>query len=114
MISNRIIALLGVGLTAVGFLAASLIPPMAAHAQGVPAVTATTGVDWTFILAVAGVVLGGLSAVLHVIAPRTKNTVDDKIRDDIDEVLAFVRGIPAGSKLQVVPSSATSAQAVKS
>ncbi len=48
--------------------------------------------DTTFLVALAGAVLGALSLVLHVVAPRTKTTLDDTLRDDIDEVLAFIRG----------------------
>jgi hypothetical protein len=48
--------------------------------------------DPAFILALVAAVLGATSLVLHVVAPRTKNTIDDKVRDDIDEVLAFIRG----------------------
>jgi len=43
--------------------------------------------DSTFWMALAGAVLGGLSFVLHIIAPLTKNTIDDKIRDGIDVAL---------------------------
>lgn len=43
MISNRILAAVGVGLTIVGFLAASLIPPMAAHAGVDPTPALTAG-----------------------------------------------------------------------
>lgn len=48
--------------------------------------------DYAFWLALAGALLGGASLILHVVAPRTKNTIDDRLRDDIDEVLVFIRG----------------------
>ena len=53
-----------------------------------------SSLDTSFLLALAGAILGAASMVLHVLAPRTKNTVDDRLRDDIDEVLAFLRGRP--------------------
>jgi len=48
--------------------------------------------DPTFLIALGGALLAAASIVLHVVAPRTKTTVDDALRDDIDEVLAFIRG----------------------
>src|ERR1044071_9391189 len=48
--------------------------------------------DPTFLLALAAAILSGLSIVLHVVAPRTKNTIDDALRDDIDLALGFIRG----------------------
>jgi hypothetical protein len=48
--------------------------------------------DTTFALALAAAVLSAASIVLHVVAPRTKTKIDDALRDDIDEVLAFIRG----------------------
>jgi len=49
-------------------------------------------IDTRFLLALAGAVFGAASMVLHVVAPRTKTTIDDQLRDDLDEVLAFIRG----------------------
>jgi hypothetical protein len=48
--------------------------------------------DPAFLLALAGAILGAASVVLHVVAPRTKTTIDDTIRDDVDKLLAFMRG----------------------
>lgn len=48
--------------------------------------------DTTFLIALGAAILGAASLVLHVVAPRTKNTIDDAIRDDIDQVLGFIRG----------------------
>jgi hypothetical protein len=48
--------------------------------------------DPTFLLALAAAVLSAASIILHLVAPKTKTTVDDQLRDDIDEVLAFIRG----------------------
>lgn len=52
-------------------------------------------------LAIIGAVLGavaliitGLHAVLAVIAPRTKTTIDDTLRDDLAALLAMMRGLP--------------------
>jgi hypothetical protein len=47
--------------------------------------------DTTFLIALVGAILGAASLVLHVVAPRTKNTIDDALRDDIDDLRAFVR-----------------------
>jgi hypothetical protein len=49
-------------------------------------------IDTSFLLALTGAVLGAASMVLHVVAPRTKTPIDDELRDDLDEVLAFIRG----------------------
>lgn len=46
--------------------------------------------DLAFFLALAGAVLGGASLVLHVVAPKTKNTVDDRIVALIDTVLGKI------------------------
>lgn len=48
--------------------------------------------DTAFVLALLGAILGAASLLLHVVAPRTKNTIDDAIRDDVDKLLAFMRG----------------------
>jgi hypothetical protein len=58
--------------------------------------------DPAFLLALVAALLGGASLVLHVVAPRTKTTIDDQLRDDIDEVLAWWRGRQAG----IVPGPA--------
>src|SRR4051812_28494914 len=63
-----------------------------AHAGVGAADPAPSGIDWTFWTMLALAVGTGLSLVLHVVAPRTKTTIDDRFRDDLDEVLAFVRG----------------------
>ena len=61
------------------------------HADsGAPAPSA--GIDWTFWVALGAGLLSAASIVLHIVAPRTKATWDDALRDDIDEVLAFIRG----------------------
>jgi len=39
----------------------------------------------TFWIALAGAVLGAASLVLHVVAPRTKTTADDKLLDLVDK-----------------------------
>lgn len=63
-----------------------------AHAAGpAEATTPPPGVDWNFWLAAGAAVLGALSVVLHVVAPRTKTTVDDALRDDIDAVLKWFK-----------------------
>lgn len=45
------------------------------------------------VLAIIAAVLSAASMALHLIAPRTKTTVDDALRDKIDELLALVRGV---------------------
>lgn len=61
--------------------------------------------DMTSTIAIVAAILGAASLILHVVAPRTKTTVDDRLRDDIDEVLAFVRSapIPAPPTPKIVP-----------
>lgn len=61
--------------------------------------------DYTFLLALGAAILGAASVVLHVVAPRTKATWDDAMRDDIDEVLTWWRGRASG----VVPGPAATA-----
>lgn len=63
-----------------------------------------------------GAILGGLSVVLHAIAPRTKTMVDDQLaadvdaaHDKLDEVLGLLRGIVPASSAQTTPTSTTSA-----
>jgi hypothetical protein len=46
----------------------------------------------TFVLALAAAVLGAASLVLHVVAPKTKNTLDDKISKAVDDALAKIKG----------------------
>lgn len=59
--------------------------------------------DPTFLLALGAAVLAAASLILHVVAPRTKTTVDDKIVGAIDEILAFVRRqIGPGAALALV------------
>ena len=41
----------------------------------------------TFYIALAGAVLGALSLVLHVVAPKTKTTLDDKAVKLIDSAI---------------------------
>lgn len=76
-----------------------------------------------------GAILGGLSVVLHTIAPRTKTTVDDRLaadvdaaHDKLDQVLGLLRGIAPGtttgsastSSLAIAPSAAPAASATPS
>jgi hypothetical protein len=44
-----------------------------------------------FYLALAGAVLGAVSMVLHVIAPRTETPLDDKIVAYIDSAIAKLK-----------------------
>jgi hypothetical protein len=60
-------------------------------------------IDPTFLLALVGAVLAAASIILHVVAPRTRTTIDDALRDDIDEVLAFIRGQQPSRPLRSTP-----------
>lgn len=46
----------------------------------------------TFYLALGAAILSAASIVLHVVAPKTKNTVDDKIAKYVDDALAKLKG----------------------
>lgn len=46
----------------------------------------------TFYLALAAAVLSAASIVLHVVAPKTKTTLDDKVVAYIDAALAKLKG----------------------
>ena len=41
----------------------------------------------TFAIALIGAVLAAASLVLHVVAPRTKTTIDDKAADLVDSAI---------------------------
>jgi hypothetical protein len=58
----------------------------------------------TFIIAVLALVLAGLSNVLHLIAPRTKTTVDDRLVLKLDELKEFLAKLvrPAAMVLLVM------------
>jgi len=45
----------------------------------------------TFAIALVGAVLGAASLILHVVAPKTKNTVDDKVVALIDSAIAKLK-----------------------
>ena len=45
----------------------------------------------TFAIALTGAILAAASLVLHVVAPKTKNTVDDKIVALIDAAIAKLK-----------------------
>lgn len=57
------------------------------------------GDTFTFVIALGGALLGAASLILHVVAPRTKNTWDDALRDDVDEILGFVRAQKSAPQL---------------
>lgn len=62
------------------------------------------------ILLIAGGVVSGVVLALKVIAPRTKNTVDDKIliyAEDVEKVLEGLgtNGLPAGVVLAPAPKA---------
>lgn len=45
----------------------------------------------TFWIALASAILSGVSIVLHVIAPKTTTTIDDKIAAYVDAALAKLK-----------------------
>lgn len=45
----------------------------------------------TFYLALAAAILGAASLVLHVVAPKTQTTLDDKILGYIDDAIAKLK-----------------------
>ena len=45
----------------------------------------------TFALALAAAIASGLSIVLHVVAPKTKNTVDDKLVTLLDALIGKMK-----------------------
>lgn len=63
----------------------------------------------TFIIAVLALALAGLSNALHLIAPRTKNTVDDRLVAKLDEVKDFIAKLvkPAAILLVLVLGAAS-------
>lgn len=44
-----------------------------------------------FYLALGAAVLSAISVILHVVAPRTKNTVDDAVVKYIDDAIAKIK-----------------------
>jgi hypothetical protein len=68
------------------------------------------------VIAIGSAVLSAASIILHVVAPRTKATWDDKLRDDLDEVLGLVRLLrptvaPQPSGLAIMPTGQRDPQA---
>jgi hypothetical protein len=59
--------------------------------------------DMTFLLALLASLLSAVSIGLHLVAPRTKTLIDDKLRDDLDQVLELIRGPGARSRTNPVP-----------
>lgn len=84
-------------------LAIAVLTPLGglAHADPVAAapVVAPASTDWTGLAALLGMllggfatILGGVSVILHVIAPRTKTTIDNKVAAVVDEIRDDVGG----------------------
>lgn len=69
------------------FLAVYLIGCHLAHAAAAP--TSDTAWTWQTWLLLGTSILTGASVVLHIVAPRTKATWDDKLRDDVDWLLSI-------------------------
>jgi len=64
-------------------------------------------------LVIVSAFASGLSLVLHAVAPRTKNTFDDKVEAVVDEVLKYLgqiddTGNPVESTDHVPPLAPTS------
>lgn len=49
-------------------------------------------------LAIFAAAMSALSLVLHVVAPRTSNTWDDKVEDVVDEVLKYLGQVGTDGK----------------
>lgn len=62
------------------------------------------GTNVTAWIAGLAAVLSAVSIALHIIAPRTRATWDDKLRDDVDEALSWIRGRPPGPPTDTVPA----------
>ncbi len=60
-----------------------------AEAAGTP-----PGIGWAEVLGIVGGVLGVVSMILHIVAPRTKTHLDDELVDKIDRVLEFIGAAP--------------------
>lgn len=82
-----------------------------ARADTAPTPLPPAGFDWALALGAIGAALGAISMFLHWLAPRTKTTIDDKFRDDVDEVLAFARNFPGVQPSQVSTPTFTAAPA---
>lgn len=94
-----------------GFLLFTLVPPAVAHAQGAAAAPAP-GINWSFWLGLFAAVGTSVSLFLHWLAPRTKTTLDDKFRDDLDEVLAFARNFTGTTKAETPTSKGSGTAAM--
>lgn len=73
-----------------GFLLVYFWPPAIAHAEPAATATATTISEWSLvvigILGGLGTLLGGVSMILHAVAPKTSTKWDDSLRGHLDEV----------------------------
>lgn len=86
----------------------------AAEATGVPPPAGTwTWTDLASIAAVVALVLGAISTALHVIAPRTKNKVDDGLAEKIDAALKFYAELQPLLQHIVKPTNGTSDDAAR-
>ena len=65
--------------------------PTVKPAPAAPEPAPDTGIPWVEIWAVVASILAAALAFLRFVAPRTKNTVDDGIRDMLSEILGHVR-----------------------
>ncbi len=72
-----------------------------AYAAGQEAAGGPQGVGWAEVLGIVGGVLGIVSMILHIVAPRTKTHLDDELVDKIDRVLEFIGAAPKSTREDV-------------
>lgn len=53
---------------------------------------------FTSVLAIVATVLASVSVILHLIAPKTTNTWDDKVEAIVDEVLQYLGQVTPDGK----------------
>lgn len=112
LLGSLALLVLGAG----AFIAATLIPPMVAHAATTDTAPAVLGLSasWLAYLGLGLAALGGIRTIVDVLlaglkwlAPRTKTPLDDTARDDLqfahnklDLLIDLLRGLMPNSKSQ--------------
>lgn len=79
----------------------TVVAPVPVAANGVDSALAVV----TLVIAALGAVLGGIGAALHLVAPRTKTTLDDRAAAKIDELLGLLRLVPIPTPSGTVATS---------
>lgn len=82
-----------------GIVGIALLGDIAYAAGANDAAGTPGGIGWTGVLGVIGGVLGIVSIILHMVAPRTKTTLDDALVEKIDQVLAFLPTAPKTARV---------------